>query len=259
MIRACLTFPSTTLLRPVNIEIALPGGFSRAKPPFRCLWALHCAMADGKFFFDSLGLEELAEREEIAVVAPSLGNGYFMNSDYENQGDFMREMFKQLSSMFSISTKRSDNAVLGISMGGFGALSWALQSGAFVSATAISGIFDCHIPPDERLFKNRKQRALHAALEKNMRGMFLDHDGKTRQGADFEIMLSGSSDYYPQVNLYCGEEDYLSLTQTLAMRETCERHNCPVSLNLTSGSHDAGYWRSVLDKAVSTAYSPLMH
>ena len=123
--------PSTTLFRPVDIEIAMPGGFTMAKPPFKCLWALHCAMEDGRFFFDSLGLGELALKYQIAVVAPSLGNGYFMNSDYERQGDFLQEMFTQLSANFPLSPRREDNAVLGISMGAFGALRWALQSGSY--------------------------------------------------------------------------------------------------------------------------------
>lgn len=252
--RASLSFPSTTLFRPVDIEIAIPGGFTMAKPPFKCLWALHCAMEDGRFFFDSLGLEELALKYQIAVVAPSLGNGYFMNSDFERQGDFLEEMFTQLSVNFPFSTQRSENAVLGISMGAFGALRWALQSGSFCSVTSISGTFDCHIPLDERILKNRHQRALHMSLEKTMRGILLDNEGNTRRDADFEIMFGQRKDDFPQVNLFCSEEDYLSLPQTLAIRDVCVRHDCPVNLNLGKGSHDSAYWRHVLPDAVACIF-----
>lgn len=251
MMRASLSFPSTTLFRPVDIEIVLPGGFTMAKPPFKCLWALHCAMEDGRFFFDSLGVGDLALKYQIAVVAPSLGNGYFMNSDYERQGDFLQEMFTQLSANFPISRQREDNAVLGISMGAFGALRWALQSGSFCSVTSISGTFDCHIPLDERLFKNRRQRALHMSLEKTMRSILLDKDGKTREDADFEIMFEKRKDDFPNVNLFCSEEDYLSLPQTMAIRDVCVRHDCPVNLKLGNGSHDPAYWRHVMPDAVS--------
>lgn len=251
MMRASLSLPSITLLRPVDIEVVMPGGFTTAAPPFKCLWALHCAMEDGRFFFDSLGLGELALKSQIAVVAPSLGNGYFMNSDYERQADFLQEMFRQLSTNFPISPLRADNAVLGISMGAFGALRWALQDNIFCSATLISGTFDCHIPLDERLFKNRRQRALHMSLEKTMRGMLLDRNGKTRDDADFEAILGQKKENFPQINFFCGDEDYLSLPQTLAISDICAKHGCPVNLNLGKGSHDPAYWRAVLPEAVS--------
>lgn len=147
MMRLLLTFPSTTLFRPVEIAIALPSGFSTAKPPYRVLWALHCAMKSGEFFFDTLDAAEAVEKSQIALVAPSLGNGYFINSSFEAQGDFLQEILRDLHDILPLSSRREDNAVLGVSMGGFGAIRWALESGAFGSAAATQASLTALSPP----------------------------------------------------------------------------------------------------------------
>lgn len=255
MMRLSLTFPSTTLFRPVETAIALPHGFSTVKPPYRVLWALHCAMERGEFFFDTLGAAEVVDALQIAIVAPSLGNGCFIDSPFEAQGDFLQELLHSLRDILPLSRRREDNAVLGVSMGGFGAIRWALESGAFGSAAAISGIFDCTLPPDERMLKNRAQRALYLMFTKRMRQMLLDADGQVRPEADMERLLrQDPASARPRIHLYCGDQDYLSLPHTTALQELCARCRCPVTLRLEGGEHDAVYWRSVFQGAVSDLF-----
>lgn len=251
-----VSFPSTTLLRPVEITVALPSGFSRVKPPFRVLWALHCAMGNGEFFIDSLNASEVVEKHGIALVAPSLGNGYFINSDLEPQGDFLNEMKRSLGSTFAFSQEIEDNAVLGVSMGGFGAIRWALESCEFFGAASLSGVYDCRIPPDERLLRNKAQRVFHYAFSNQMKRMLLDSEGGTRPEANFETLFQQTKqEKLPNIFLYCGEEDYLSLAQTTAFEGVCECFHCPVSMCLEPGAHDVDYWRRAFREAVSALFS----
>lgn len=256
MMRLSLTFPSTTIFRPVEIAIALPSGFSTAKPPYRVLWALHCAMGNGDFFFNALDAAGVVEKAQIALVAPSLGNGYFINSPFEAQGDFLQEMLRSLRGILPLSSRREDNAVLGISMGGFGAIRWALESGAFGSAAAISGVFDCALPPDERMLKNRAQRALYLTFTKRMRQMLLGMDGQVRPEADMERLLQRTSGgAFPHIFLYCGAQDYLSLPHNTALEQACTRYHCPVNLRLATGEHGPSYWRGAFQDAVTDLFS----
>lgn len=254
MMRMRITLPSTTLLRPVEIVAALPYGFGVAEPPYRAVWALHCAMSNGDFFFDSLDAAGIVEREQVAVIAPSLGNGYFVNSSHEKQADFLHELLDAMREILPLSRRPEDNAAIGVSMGGFGAVRWALDSGEFGAAAAISGVFDCRVPPDDRMMKNRAQRALYAAFERVMRRCLLDESGRVRTEADLEFLLrrkreQGAS-LSPRVDLYCGEQDYLSLPQSRALEQLCARHGCPVTLRLSEGEHDQGYWRGAFQAAV---------
>lgn len=251
MIRLSISFPSLSLLRNVNIEVALPSSFGALTYPCRCLWALHCAMQDGNFFFESLGMGEMADRLHTAIVAPSLENGYFVNSSYENQGDFLQEIISFLPGMLPLSREKNDNSVLGISMGAFGAVRWALQSGTFSKVFAISGVFDCHIPVDKRIREDRKQKALHRSLEKVMRSRLLDVEGKTACEADLELLLAKRKLPFPMINLFCGAQDYISLPQTMAMRDRCIEFGCPVKTEITAGTHDLQYWREIVAKDIA--------
>lgn len=125
-----ISYPSRVLLRPVEIMAALSAKPNRVKKT--CLWALHCAMEDGPFFLNYLDAARLAQHLDIAIIAPSLGNGFFMDTAYEAQGEFLRELRENLPSILNISDKTEDNAVVGISMGGFGAIRWALEDGGIL-------------------------------------------------------------------------------------------------------------------------------
>lgn len=256
MIRLQLSLPSTALLRPVEIRAAFPYGFGASDPPYRTIWALHCAMCDGDFFFVNLDAAEIVNREQVAIIAPSLGNGWFVNSTFERQADFLQEMFDAMQDLLPLSPQREDNAIVGLSMGGFGAVRWALQSGAFASVAAVSGIFDCRIPLDPRMMKNRAQRALYSTFEDAMRRLLLDENGQqVTSDADIALLLQNlSPSAIPEIKLYCGEQDYLSLPQNAYLKELCSKHGCTVDVHLSQGEHDQVFWKKALQEAAANLF-----
>ena len=258
MMRFRISLPSTALLRPVEIRAVLPYGFGASDPPYRTIWALHCAMGDGDFFFDNLDAADIVNREQVAIIAPSMGNGWFINSAFERQADFLEEMLDALRTFLPLSPQREDNAVVGLSMGGFGAVRWALHSGAFVSVAAISGMFDCRIPLDPRMMKNRAQRAFYTTFEGTMRRLLLDENEQVKPDADIPLLLhSLSPSLRPHVKLYCGDQDYLSLPQSAYLKTLCLKNECPVGLYLSQGGHDQTYWKNALQKAAASLFHPV--
>lgn len=249
MIKLKLSWPAISLLRPVEIIVGLPDTLALVAPPYKCVWALHCAMKDGEFFFDALNSGSLVEKEKIAIVAPSLGNAYFINSDFEAQADFLEEIFTQLPRLLPLSRRKEDNNVIGVSMGGFGALRWALASGNFQNAAAVSGVFDCHIPDDERLRKDRRLKTLHISFKKTMRKCLLDQNERTRSEADF-YRLARAATEPPRVALYCGEQDYISLNQTVWLEELLRSASIPVVARFFPGGHESGFWKVAFRIAV---------
>lgn len=253
MIRLSLSFPSVALMRPVNIEAALPHGICAARRPWRCLWALHCALADANLFFEDLGAATLVDARGFALVAPSLGNGFFVNTPFEAQADFLDEVFTALGEILPLHTEES--AVLGISMGAFGALRWALASGRFTSAALISGVYFADVAPDERLAKNRAQRALYQTFKESMRRTLLDGSGRMREDADPARLLTAARGHFPTLHIYCGAEDYLSLPQSVALERLCAQCDCPATLTVAPGGHDREYWFRALKGAVDTIFA----
>lgn len=248
MLKMTLSFPSMSLLRPVQIHVGLPNGV-KTSPPYPVVWALHCAVKDGAFFFDELGAAELVDAEKMAIVAPSLGNGYYVNSVFDAQADFLNEILHALPETLPLSRERQYNVALGISMGGFGAMRWALQSHAFAKVTSISGVFDCHIKPDVRIVNDRVQRALHATFEKNMERLLLDDNGQTLPDADLGMLMDKAGTDCPSIRLYCGRQDYLAMPHNIAFMNLCNKKNMPARIREEDGGHDVEYWRRAFHEA----------
>lgn len=250
-----IAFPSLALLRPVEVIVGLPTFFSLAKTPLKCIWALHCAMESAAFFFDKLDSGSIIEREKVAVVAPSLGNGYFLNSDYEAQADFLDELATQLPQILPLSPHKADNGVIGVSMGGFGAIRWALASGRFGRAVAISGVFNCHLTEDERIYRQRELKTIFLAFKKIMNKCLLTASGSTRADADLDC-LARNAKSETEIGLYCGKEDYLSLNQTLWLKEVLDNMAIPVQLELLPGAHDSDFWKKAFHLAAEDIFKP---
>ncbi|MDE5833238.1 MAG: hypothetical protein K2H64_09740 [Desulfovibrio sp.] len=252
--RARFSLPSMNLLRPVDIMIALPAPFAMAKKPYRAVWLLHCALEDAGVFFESLNAGDLAEEYNLALIAPSLGNDFFLDHPRNRIGSFLDEMKSSLTDILPLSPEKRDNAVLGISMGGFGALRWALASDAFKAAAAISGIFDAHAAPDKRVGRDRNLLGLQHAFNKTFRFNLLDEKGETRADADFNLLLKEDKPDKPPLNLYCGEEDFFSLPHTKAIFALATARGYPATLRLSQGSHDKKYWRRAFGEAIAELF-----
>jgi S-formylglutathione hydrolase FrmB len=256
MIKIQMSIDSHELYRPVPITVALPHGLIASKRPYKTIWALHCAMGNGDIFFDRLGLGAIVDKTGTAIIAPSLGNGYYVNSAFERQADFLNnELYPTLLETLPLSAKREDNILLGLSMGGFGAMCWALETvGQFEAVAAISGVFDIRILPDERAQKSREQRPmLKLFAEKLMPKLLLDESGAVKPEADLGKLLDkamASKAPLPSLALYCGCEDYLSLNQTTAFAENCRNRGLEPKLCLSPGGHNPGYWAGVMPEVV---------
>lgn len=252
MIRASLSFPSVALLRPVRVEAALPHGICAAPRPWPSLWALHCALSDGSLFFEDLGAGQLVDELGFALIAPSLGNGFFLNTPLEAQEDFLDELFCALGEIFPLS--REGCSVAGVSMGAFGALRWALASGHFRSAALISGMYFAGLAPDGRLAKNHGQRALQRTFGDAMRRALLDDSGDPRPEADPERLLEAAAGHFPALHIFCGEQDWLALPQSLALERLCAGRGAEATLTLSPGGHDREYWRGAFRAACEAIF-----
>ncbi len=112
------------------------------------LWLYHGLSDDEHSWLRNTSIERYAEEYGIAVVMPDAQRSYF--NDMVEGGAYWqfisRELPKKARSFFPLSAERSDNAVAGLSMGGFGAFKLALNlpqsvyaAGSFSGAVDILG------------------------------------------------------------------------------------------------------------------------
>lgn len=252
MIKINLDFPSRVLLRPVSLVVGMPSGVlisARSSNTVNTVWALHCAMEDGNFFFETLGAGNMIDELGLTLVAPSLGNGWFINSRYESQADFLDELFETLPQYLKISNDFGHSVVLGISMGGYGALCWALAKERFCQAISICGVLKRGDQPDARMAKFRDQKALYTICKSLLRRLESDR-ADLSPPALVDLLAEGNAKA-TQCCLYCGTEDYLALAQNEEFVQKCSEHGQPCSLSLLSGGHDKSCWQLAFQTALN--------
>lgn len=145
---------SQALFRSVNVNVTLPTPDSNDSffdaahhypeegKKYQVLWLLHGFTADESDWQRFSSIERYAQLANVAVVMP---DGY--NSMYANDGfgaayyDFYtQELPEVLPKILPLSTRREDNFIAGLSMGGFGAFKAALRNPEkYAAAASLSG------------------------------------------------------------------------------------------------------------------------
>lgn len=93
------------------------------------LWLLHGGMGNSADWPRYTQIELFAEEKGIIVVCPSAENGCYVNMVKGDQWDDLinNRLWTTIHGMLPTSDKREDNYVAGLSMGGYGAMKFALS------------------------------------------------------------------------------------------------------------------------------------
>jgi S-formylglutathione hydrolase FrmB len=145
----CNALQSKILARRVSYCIVLPASFDTEKTKhFPILYSLH-GLGDNEQFFVHSGLwnlvedmQEKRELKEFLIATPDGGAGFYINSrDGKNRyEDFLlQEFFPFIEKRYRAAAGRANRGILGVSMGGYGALHLAFRHPQlFVSVSAHS-------------------------------------------------------------------------------------------------------------------------
>ena len=141
---------------------------------YKCLYLLHGLSDDHSIWLRRTSIERYASKYGICVVMPCAGKSFYTDMKY-GEGYYTyisQELPSLMREYFRVSSRREDNAVAGLSMGGYGALKIALRnSDSFSAAAGLSSVADIAnsegwikdclipvfgdeviVPPDEDLF-----------------------------------------------------------------------------------------------------------
>jgi S-formylglutathione hydrolase FrmB len=145
-----------------------------------------------------------------------------------------------VASFFNVSQRREDTFVAGLSMGGYGALKWALREpDRFAAAASLSGAAE--------ISRLRRERAEDPRMMQRIFG-----DAPTEGSDDDVLALVDRSDPTATPPLYvcCGTEDELiGGNRELARR--CQRRKLPITTDFGPGEHDWAYWDDHIQDVLS--------
>jgi len=145
-----MNFESEYLLSNFEISVILPdrpkavapGDFYGSGKKYKVLWLLHGTFGDHTDWSRKSNVELYACEKDLAVVMPSALNSNYSNWDKATMGFgmydyFTEELMPMIYNWLPVSDAREDNFIAGLSMGGRGALKFAVNYPEKFAAAAV--------------------------------------------------------------------------------------------------------------------------
>jgi S-formylglutathione hydrolase FrmB len=217
---------SMTVILPQETSSQIGMAGHSAADEFPTLYLLHGLSDDDTTWIRRTSIERYVAPLGLAVVMPQGGRSFYTDEAHGNSyWTFLSEELPAVaSSFFRLSTRREDTFVAGLSMGGYGALKWALrQPRRFAGAAALSSAIDV-----------QRVRHLNPVLWDNVFGDVLGADENL-----FELLRQATE--LPRLYLACGTEDPL-YDDNVRFHEAAARRGADVRVDFGPGGHDWAYW-----------------
>jgi putative tributyrin esterase len=239
---------SMTVLLPERgaAGIGMAGGAADGDPPV--LYLLHGLTDDDTIWTRRTSIERYVAPLGLAVVMPQVARSFYTDEAHGNRyWTFLSEELPAVCrSYFRLSERRADTFVAGLSMGGYGALKWALrQPDRFAAAASLSGALDIAVRRDH------PTRPLDPAVGHTVWGE------REVAGTDDDLMalLARAGDDLPALHVACGTEDFLyeDNARFVATARLCE---VPLTVDFSPGDHDWAYWDAKIQEVLAWLPSP---
>jgi S-formylglutathione hydrolase FrmB len=254
------TVRSKTLGRDVPYTVYLPADYNVSERTYPVVYLLHGLSGDNTQWLQWGEINRYADKAiadgtipPMILIMPDARRSWYVNSHdgkVKYEDFFIREFMPVVEKTYRIKAEKAYRGVAGLSMGGFGALLYALKyPGLFAAAGALSpGVYD-----DEELVN------MADAERKKVYGQVMD---TTLQGKDrlnqawYDNSVLGLIKGKPTAELAkvrywidCGDDDFLTRGNALLHVALSEK-KVPHEFRVRDGAHNWTYWRSGITDAL---------
>ncbi|BDZ41747.1 esterase [Paraoerskovia sediminicola] len=215
----------------------------RGEPAPPVLYLLHGLSDDDTVWTRRTSIERYVADLGIAVVMPRVERSFYHDEAHGQRfWTFLTEELPAVvHSFFKVSQRPEDTFVAGLSMGGYGAMRWALtHPDRFAAAASLSGVLD---PAEPGLLEARGDLYDTVFDSRPVDGTDSDplHLLRVlgRRGSDDGV--APGSRGLPTLYVACGTEDGLLAGNERFLAEA-DRLGIPVTRDLSPGEHEWGLW-----------------
>jgi S-formylglutathione hydrolase FrmB len=146
-----LTLSTPALRQPTRVRVLLPADYDSSEARYPVLYLLHGALADYRSWTDAGDAESITAQTPLITVMPDGGEGGWY-TNWVNRGAggppewesfHVDQLIPWIDDHYRTIAARDGRAIAGLSMGGFGAMSYAgRHAGLFDWAGSFSGAVD---------------------------------------------------------------------------------------------------------------------
>jgi S-formylglutathione hydrolase FrmB len=247
------SFHSKSLGRDVPYIVDLPASYASGTRRYPVVYALH-GLFEGAGFWEKRGLAPILDHlraegsiGEFLVVAVDGGNSFFVNGPKGAYQDLVsRDIVEYVDATYRTLSSRAGRALLGVSMGGYGALRIAFEDpGRFQAVATHSAMLLEKIPTREEGAGRWHMAAFNEVFGDPI-------DSRLWTGAD-PLALADHADARTSPALYfdCGTEDRYGLyAGNRDLHLKLEARHVPHTFRLLQGDHGYEFVRAVLDQSL---------
>lgn len=249
-----LTFKSTLLNKELHYSIYLPPDYNTSKRSYPAVYLLH-GYTDNDTAWIQFGEVHLTldkaivERQipPMIIVMPDAGVTWYINdhkAEYPYEDMFFQEFIPFIDSTYRTRPKKEFRGISGLSMGGYGALGYAMRHPEFFSACAA---FSSGLMTDD---------VLVSMEDKNYNGIFSSLFGEDLIGEErltphwkqtnpLDLAKSLDTKTLKSTRWYvdCGDDDFL-YKGNAALHIIFREREIPHEYRVRDGEHNWTYWRT---------------
>lgn len=231
-----VTFFSAALNRAMQYRVLLPTHIaSGTRLPV--VYLLH---GNGGGFRDWSNYSDVAHfaAQGLILIMPEASQSYYTNAAHRPQDCYedyiVHDLLNDVENRFPASKERADRAIVGVSMGGFGAIKIALRHPElFVFAGGLSPAID--VP--SRSFSWKRFRQSYAFYE-----IFGSTGSATRrENNPFVLVQSADPAKVPYLFLSCGDQEPL-LAPNRRFASVLSKHHFSYEFHIMRGGHNWAQW-----------------
>lgn len=233
-----VTFFSTALNRVMQYRVVLPTSIA----PGTRLPVVYLLHGNGGEFRDWSNYSDVAQfaARGLILVMPEGGQSYYTNAAHRPQDRYedyiVHDLISDVENRFPASRERAKRAIVGVSMGGFGAIKIVLRHPElFIFAGALSPAID--VP--SRSFSWKRFRQSYAFYE-----IFGSAGSATRkENNPFVLVQSAVPTKVPYLFLACGDQESL-LAPNRRFASLLLKHHFQYEFHIVRGDHNWAQWNN---------------
>ena len=239
-------FSSPALEREVTYRALFPEDYDRDTLPYPALYLLHGLYGDRTNWTTLTKIADYARPYKIVIVMPDAGNSWYVNSVSDSKDRFedfiANDLTSEVERSHRVIPRRESRAIVGLSMGGYGAIKFALKNPAgFVFVGSMTGALSAPGDLANQMpeFRDGLLTVFGAA----------GHPNRARNDV-FALAAHADPTALPYFYLDCGISDgFLQTNRDFAA--LLQKRGIPYEYHELPGAHEWEYWDSRLTTMLS--------